>query len=100
MADRTQRFSTRQLIEWTGSNWWIWAAAVVILEASTAFESNQEPIDEESLILFRVVSILGSDPSELPSLNSAAFHFIPVEQMRLEHFEAYLPLLQKPPAAP
>ncbi len=30
------------------------------------------------------------------SVNSAAFHFIPVERMRLEHYEAYLPLLQKP----
>jgi methionine-R-sulfoxide reductase len=30
------------------------------------------------------------------TLNSAAFHFIPVEKMRLEHYEAYLPLLQKP----
>ena len=29
------------------------------------------------------------------TLNSAAFHFIPVERMRLEHYEAYLPLLQK-----
>jgi methionine-R-sulfoxide reductase len=33
-------------------------------------------------------------------LNSAAFHFIPVERMRLEHYEAYLPLLEKKPAAP
>ncbi len=29
------------------------------------------------------------------TLNSAAFHFIPVEQMRLEHYEGYLPLLEK-----
>jgi methionine-R-sulfoxide reductase len=29
------------------------------------------------------------------TLNSAAFHFIPVERMRLEHYEADLPLLQK-----
>lgn len=29
------------------------------------------------------------------ALNSAAFHFIPVERMRLEHYEAYLPLLEK-----
>jgi peptide-methionine (R)-S-oxide reductase len=28
-------------------------------------------------------------------LNSAAFHFIPVERMRLEHYEALLPLLEK-----
>ena len=28
-------------------------------------------------------------------LNSAAFHFIPVERMREEHYEAYLPLLRK-----
>jgi peptide-methionine (R)-S-oxide reductase len=33
-------------------------------------------------------------------LNSACFHFIPVETMREEHYEAYLPLLQKTPAAP
>ena len=29
------------------------------------------------------------------TLNSAAFHFIPVERMKSEHFEAYLPLLEK-----
>jgi methionine-R-sulfoxide reductase len=34
------------------------------------------------------------------TLNSAAFYFIPVERMRLEHYEAYLPLLEKKPAAP
>jgi peptide methionine sulfoxide reductase msrA/msrB len=28
-------------------------------------------------------------------LNSAAFYLIPVERMRLEHYEAYLPLLEK-----
>jgi len=28
-------------------------------------------------------------------LNSAAFNFIPVERMRLEHYESYLPLLEK-----
>jgi methionine-R-sulfoxide reductase len=34
------------------------------------------------------------------TLNSAAFHFIPVEQMKLEHYDAYLPLLEKKPGAP
>jgi methionine-R-sulfoxide reductase len=34
------------------------------------------------------------------TLNSAAFNFIPVERMKLEHYEAYLPLLEKTPAAP
>ena len=34
------------------------------------------------------------------TLNSAAFHFIPVERMRLEHYEAYLPLVEKKPATP
>lgn len=34
------------------------------------------------------------------TLNSACFLFIPVETMREEHYEAYLPLLQKTPAAP
>ena len=29
------------------------------------------------------------------TLNSAAFHFIPIERMKLEHYEAYLPLLEK-----
>jgi peptide methionine sulfoxide reductase MsrB len=28
-------------------------------------------------------------------LNSAAFYHIPVDRMRLEHYEAYLPLLEK-----
>jgi methionine-R-sulfoxide reductase len=34
------------------------------------------------------------------TVNSAAFHFIPVERMREEHYEAYLPLLEKKPGAP
>ena len=33
-------------------------------------------------------------------LNSAAFDFIPVDRMKLEHYEAYLPLLDKKPGAP
>ncbi len=41
-----------------------------------------------------------SPSGERYTLNSAAFHFIPVERMRQEHYEAYLPLLQKQPAAP
>jgi methionine-R-sulfoxide reductase len=41
-----------------------------------------------------------SPSGERYTLNSAAFHFIPVERIRLEHFEAYLPLLEKKPAAP
>jgi methionine-R-sulfoxide reductase len=36
-----------------------------------------------------------SPSGERYTLNSAAFHFIPVERMKQEHFEAYLPLLQK-----
>src|SRR2546423_6911043 len=28
------------------------------------------------------------------TLNSAAFHFIPIERIKLEHFEAYRPLLE------
>jgi methionine-R-sulfoxide reductase len=28
-------------------------------------------------------------------LNSAAFHFIPLDRMKQEHYEAYLPLLEK-----
>jgi peptide methionine sulfoxide reductase msrA/msrB len=31
------------------------------------------------------------------SVNSAALHFIPVDQMKLEHYEAYLPLVEKKP---
>jgi methionine-R-sulfoxide reductase len=36
-----------------------------------------------------------SPSGERYTLNSAAFQFIPVERMRLEHYEAYLPLLKK-----
>ena len=32
------------------------------------------------------------------TVNSAAFRFIPVDQMKQEHFEAYLPLVEKKPA--
>jgi peptide-methionine (R)-S-oxide reductase len=34
------------------------------------------------------------------TLNSAAFHFIPIEQMKEQHYEAYFPLLETKPAAP
>jgi len=40
-----------------------------------------------------------SPTGERYTLNSAAFRFIPVEQMRLEHYESFLPLLEKGPAA-
>jgi methionine-R-sulfoxide reductase len=36
-----------------------------------------------------------SPSGERYTLNSAAFHFIPTERMKQEHFEAYLPLLEK-----
>ena len=34
------------------------------------------------------------------TVNSAAFHFIPVDQMKAQHYDAYLPLVEKKPAAP
>jgi methionine-R-sulfoxide reductase len=34
------------------------------------------------------------------TVNSAAFHFIPVEQMKQEHYDGYLPLFEKKPGAP
>ena len=34
------------------------------------------------------------------TVNSAAFRFIPVEQMTQEHYDAYLPLVEKKTAAP
>ena len=34
------------------------------------------------------------------TLNSAAFRFVPVERMKQEHYDAYLPLLEKKPGAP
>src|SRR5467141_4020812 len=34
------------------------------------------------------------------SVNSAAFHFIPMERMKERGYEAYLPLLDKKPATP
>ena len=34
------------------------------------------------------------------TINSAALHFIPVDQMKLEHYDAYLPLVEKKPATP
>jgi len=34
------------------------------------------------------------------TVNSAAFRFIPADRMKLENYEAYLPLLEKKPGAP
>jgi methionine-R-sulfoxide reductase len=36
-----------------------------------------------------------SPSGERYTLNSAAFHFIPIERMKQEQYEAYLPLLEK-----
>lgn len=33
-------------------------------------------------------------------LNSAAFHFIPIERMKLEKYDSYLPLVEPKPATP
>ena len=41
-----------------------------------------------------------SPTGERYTLNSAAFHFIPVERLKQEHYEAFLPLLEKKPATP
>ena len=36
-----------------------------------------------------------SPSGECYTLNSAAFHFFPIERMKQEHYEGYLPLLEK-----
>jgi len=36
-----------------------------------------------------------SPSRECYSVNSAAFHFIPIERMKQEHYEAFLPLVEK-----
>jgi methionine-R-sulfoxide reductase len=36
-----------------------------------------------------------SPSGERYTLNSAAFHFFPIERMKQEHYEGYLPLLEK-----
>jgi methionine-R-sulfoxide reductase len=41
-----------------------------------------------------------SPTGEQYTVNSAAFHFVPIEQMKLEHYDAWLPLLETKPAAP
>lgn len=41
-----------------------------------------------------------SPTGERYTVNSAAFHFIPIEQMKEQNYEAYLPLLETKPAAP
>ena len=41
-----------------------------------------------------------SPTGQIYSVNSAAFHFIPIERMKDEGYEAFLSLLDKKPAAP
>jgi methionine-R-sulfoxide reductase len=41
-----------------------------------------------------------SPTGQIYSVNSAAFHFIPIERMKDEGYEAFLSLLEKKPAAP
>jgi peptide methionine sulfoxide reductase msrA/msrB len=41
-----------------------------------------------------------SPTGQIYAVNSAAFHFIPIERMKDEGYEAFLPLLEKKPATP
>jgi peptide methionine sulfoxide reductase msrA/msrB len=41
-----------------------------------------------------------SPTGQIYAVNSAAFHFIPIERMKDEGYEAFLSLLEKKPAAP
>jgi methionine-R-sulfoxide reductase len=41
-----------------------------------------------------------SPTGQMYAVNSAAFHFVPQEEMKKRGYEAYLPLLEKKPAAP
>jgi methionine-R-sulfoxide reductase len=70
------------------------------LDTSHEMQRTEVRVKRSNAHLGHVFPDPKSPSGESYTLNSAAFHFIPVERMRLEHYEAYLPLLEKPPAVP
>lgn len=65
------------------------------LDTSSGMERTEVRVKRSNARLGHVFPDPQSPSGVRYVLNSAAFHFIPVERMREEHYEAYLPLLRK-----
>jgi methionine-R-sulfoxide reductase len=65
------------------------------LDTSHGMQRTEVRVKRSNAHLGHVFPDPQSPTGERYTLNSAAFHFIPVEKMREEHYEAYLPLLEK-----
>lgn len=65
------------------------------LDTSHEMQRTEVRVKRSNAHLGHVFADPQSPSGQRYTLNSAAFHFIPVERMRQEHYEAYLPLLEK-----
>ena len=68
---------------------------VETLDTSHGMQRTEVHAKRSNAHLGHVFSDPQSPSGQRYTLNSAAFHFVPVDQMRPEHYEAYLPLLEK-----
>jgi methionine-R-sulfoxide reductase len=68
---------------------------VEILDTSRGMQRTEVRVKRSNAHLGHVFPDPESPSGVRYALNSAAFHFIPVERMKQEHYEAYLPLLEK-----
>lgn len=68
---------------------------VETLDTSHGMERTEVRAKRSNAHLGHVFPDPQSPSAERYTLNSAAFHFIPMDQMKLQQFEAYLPLLEQ-----
>jgi methionine-R-sulfoxide reductase len=68
---------------------------VASLDTSHEMQRTEVRAKRSNAHLGHVFADPQSPSGERYTLNSAAFHFIPIERMKQEHYEAYLPLLEK-----
>jgi methionine-R-sulfoxide reductase len=66
------------------------------LDTSHGMERTEVRAKRSNAHLGHVFADPQSPTGERYIVNSAAFHFISLEQMKLEHYDAFLPLVEKP----
>jgi len=70
------------------------------LDTSHDMQRTEVRAKRSNAHLGHVFPVPASPSGQRYTLNSAAFHFIPMERMKQDHYEAFLPLLEKTPGAP
>jgi methionine-R-sulfoxide reductase len=73
---------------------------VLSLDTSRGMQRTEVRAKRSNAHLGHVFPDPQSPTGECYTLNSAAFHFVPIEQMKEQHYDALLPLLETKPATP